>query len=228
MNGRKIKRAMYLGLCILFIMGAMSTGHAAISVGLGDTGENVRRIQRRLIQYDYMEGQADGIYGEATRRAVIKFQKKYGLNPDGKVGPLTAAKLGVSLSAAVTASAATSGGYSGSDITLLSRLVHAEARGEPYKGQVAVAAVVLNRVRSAQFPNTVAGVIYQKNAFSCVADGQINLNPNPESRRAAQDALAGWDPSGGSLYYYNPKEAADSWIFSRTTVTVIGNHRFAV
>ena len=113
-------------------------------------------------------------------------------------------------------------------MNLLARLVYAEARGEPYKGQVAVAAVVLNRVRSSQFPNTIAGVIYQKNAFTCVNDGQINLTPNAESRRAAQDALNGWDPSGGCLYYYNPKTASDKWIFGRTTVTVIGNHRFAV
>ena len=124
--------------------------------------------------------------------------------------------------------ASSSSGYSSSDVTLLAKLIYAEARGEPYKGQVAVAAVVLNRVRSSQFPNTIAGVIYQRNAFSCVNDGQINLTPNAESKRAAQDALGGWDPSGGSLYYYTPSTASDSWIFSRTTVTVIGNHRFAV
>ncbi len=216
-------------LCAVFIMAIMPVARAAVSVGPGDTGENVKKIQRRLIQYDYMDGTADGIYGEKTRQAVIKFQRKYGLTADGIVGPATAAKLGVSLSGSVAASSTTSsGGYSSSDVTLLARLVYAEARGEPYKGQVAVAAVVLNRVRSSEFPNTIAGVIYQKNAFSCVNDGQINLTPNAESKRAAQDALGGWDPSGGSLYYYNPNTASDSWIFSRTTVTVIGNHRFAV
>lgn len=216
-------------LCAVFIMAIMPVARAAVSVGPGDTGENVKKIQRRLIQYDYMDGTADGIYGEKTRQAVIKFQRKYGLTADGIVGPATAAKLGVSLSGSVAASStSSSGGYSSSDVTLLARLVYAEARGEPYKGQVAVAAVVLNRVRSSEFPNTIAGVIYQKNAFSCVTDGQINLTPNAESKRAAQDALGGWDPSGGSLYYYNPNTASDSWIFSRTTVTVIGNHRFAV
>ncbi len=216
-------------LCVMFVLAIMPVARAAVTVGPGDTGENVKKIQRRLIQYDYMDGTADGVYGEKTRQAVIKFQKKYGLTADGVVGPATAAKLGVSLSGSVTASStSSSGGYSSSDVTLLARLVYAEARGEPYKGQVAVAAVVLNRVRSSEFPNTIAGVIYQKNAFSCVSDGQINLTPNAESKRAAQDALGGWDPSGGSLYYYNPNTASDSWIFSRTTVTVIGNHRFAV
>lgn len=216
-------------LCVMFVLAIMPVARAAVTVGPGDTGENVKKIQRRLIQYDYMDGTADGVYGEKTRQAVIKFQKKYGLTADGVVGPATAAKLGVSLSGSVTASStSSSGGYSSSDVTLLARLVYAEARSEPYKGQVAVAAVVLNRVRSSEFPNTIAGVIYQKNAFSCVSDGQINLTPNAESKRAAQDALGGWDPSGGSLYYYNPNTASDSWIFSRTTVTVIGNHRFAV
>ena len=216
-------------LCVMFVLAIMPVARAAVTVGPGDTGENVKKIQRRLIQYDYMDGTADGVYGEKTRQAVIKFQKKYGLTADGVVGPATAAKLGVSLSGSVTASSIScSGGYSSSDVTLLARLVYAEARGEPYMGQVAVAAVVLNRVRSSEFPNTIAGVIYQKNAFSCVSDGQINLTPNAESKRAAQDALGGWDPSGGSLYYYNPNTASDSWIFSRTTVTVIGNHRFAV
>lgn len=216
-------------LCVMFVLAIMPVARAAVTVGPGDTGENVKKIQRRLMQYDYMDGTADGVYGEKTRQAVIKFQKKYGLTADGVVGPATAAKLGVSLSGSVTASStSSSGGYSSSDVTLLARLVYAEARGEPYKGQVAVAAVVLNRVRSSEFPNTIAGVIYQKNAFSCVSDGQINLTPNAESKRAAQDALGGWDPSGGSLYYYNPNTASDSWIFSRTTVTVIGNHCFAV
>lgn len=226
----RFKRAMCLVLCAVFMLAMVPVGYAAVSVGPGDRGENVKKIQRRLIQYDYMEGSADGVYGEKTRQAVIKFQRKYGLNADGVVGPATAAKLGVSLSggAVKASSTASSGGHSSSDVNLLARLVYAEARGEPYKGQVAVAAVVLNRVRSSQFPNTIAGVIYQKNAFTCVNDGQINLTPNAESRRAAQDALNGWDPSGGCLYYYNPKTASDKWIFGRTTVTVIGNHRFAV
>ena len=179
-------------LCVMFVLAIMPVARAAVTVGLGDTGENVKKIQRRLIQYDYMYGTADGVYGEKTRQAVIKFQKKYGLTADGVVGPATAAKLGVSLSGSVTASStSSSGGYSSSDVTLLARLVYAEARGEPYKGQVAVAAVVLNRVRSSEFPNTIAGVIYQKNAFSCVSDGQINLTPNAESKRAAQDAHYG-------------------------------------
>lgn len=214
-------------LCVMFVLAIMPVARAAVTVGPGDTGENVKKIQRRLIQYDYMDGTADGVYGEKTRQAVIKFQKKYGLTADGVVGPATAAKLGVSLSGSVTASStSSSGGYSSSDVTLLARLVYAEARGEPYKGQVAVAAVVLNRVESSSFPNTISGVIYQRNAFTCVNNGSINNTPDNTAIRAALDALNGWDPTGGCLYYYNPKTATDDWIRSRTVQTVIGNHSF--
>ena len=111
---------------------------------------------------------------------------------------------------------------------LLAKLIHAEARGEPYQGQVAVGAVVLNRVKSSSFPNTISGVIYQKYAFTCVSDGQINLAPDASSKKAASDAMNGWDPSGGAIYYYNPKIATSSWIFSRKTTVTIGDHVFAV
>ncbi len=196
---------------------------------VGSSGSDVKKVQQRLIRYGYLSGTADGKYGEKTRDAVIWFQKKNGLTADGRVGNKTAAALGVTLSGKSSSVAASSSGrYVSSDHRLLSRLVYAEARGETYKGQVAVAAVVLNRVSSSSFPNTVSGVIYQSGAFSCVSNGSINATPDASCIRAALDALNGWDPTGGCLYYYNAKTARDSWIFSRTVQTVIGNHSFAI
>ena len=200
---------------------------------VGSKGDDVTKVQKRLIQFGYLSGTADGKYGEKTRDAVIFFQKRNGLAVDGRVGPRTAAALGVTLSgsgssSASAAASASSTGYVSSDHRLLAKLVHAEARGEPYKGQVAVAAVVLNRVSSASFPNTVSGVIYQSGAFSCVDNGSINNTPDSSCIRAALDALNGWDPTGGCLYYYNARTAKDKWIFSRTVQTVIGNHSFAI
>ena len=171
-----------------------------------------------------MTGSADGKYGEKTRDAVIWFQKKNSLKADGVVGSATAAALGLSLNGgSVSAAAATE-----SEAYLLARLVHGEARGESYTGKVAVAAVVLNRVRSAAFPNTISGVIFQSGAFDCVADGQLWLTPDQDSIRAASDALAGWDPTSGCVYYYNPATATSSWIWSREVRLTIGAHAFAV
>lgn len=198
---------------------------AAVTLSLGDRGENVIKVQKRLIQYDYLDGEADGIFGEDTLAAVRLFQKRNGLSVDGKVGAATAAALGVTLSSATAASATA---YLSADHRLLAKLVYAEARGESYKGQVAVAAVVLNRVSSADFPGTISGVIYQSNAFTCVNNGSINNTPDSSCIRAAREALNGWDPTGGCLYYYNPSKTNDTWIRTRTVVTVIGNHHFAV
>lgn len=202
---------------------------AATVLEVGSRGDDVTKVQKRLIQYGYMDGTADGRYGEATRDAVKYFQRKNGLTVDGKVGAETAAALGVTLSGtSSSATAAASSSIISADHRLLAKLVYAEARGEPYKGQVAVAAVVLNRVRSASFPNTISGVIYQQNAFTCVNNGSISNTPDSSCIRAALDALNGWDPTGGCLYYYNPKTATDDWIRTRTIQTVIGNHSFAV
>ena len=195
----------------------------AAEVAWGSKGDQVRLVQQKLIQYGYLKGTADGIFGKDTYDAVVWFQRKNGLTVDGVVGKNTAAALGVSLKGSVSAAA-----YNESETYLLGRLVHGEARGEPYVGKVAVAAVVLNRVRSSSFPNTIAGVIYQTGAFDAVADRQINLTPNEQSRRAARDALNGWDPTSGCLYYYNPSTATSKWIWTREVRLSIGDHSFAV
>jgi len=187
----------------------------------GSRGDEVRQIQTKLKRWGYYYGNVDGIYGSQTLAAVKWFQQKNGLTVDGIAGPKTLAAMGI------MSSSNTSGGTaSNSDLNLLARLVYAEARGEPYTGQVAVASVVLNRVKSSSFPNTVAGVIYQSGAFSVVNDGQINLTPNQTAYNAARDALNGWDPTYGAIYYFNPNTATNSWIWSRPVTVVIGNHRF--
>ena len=210
---------------------AATAGSAAATGSLkpGSRGAKVSEVQQKLRDWGYYKGAVDGIYGKQTMYAVQDFQTKHGLSPDGIVGPATAAKLGVSLTG--TGGAATSGGGASAstgstNVHLLARLVYAEARGEPYTGQVAVASVVLNRMDSALFPNSIAGVIYQPGAFSVVADGQINLAPDATAVRAARDALNGWDPSNGSLYYYNPARTTNSFMLSKPVLLVIGEHRF--
>ena len=202
------------------------TAEAAETVVLksGSTGAQVRTLQTKLKNWGYYRGTIDGIYGSETKAAVIKFQKKNGLTADGIVGAKTAAALGMKLSA----SSSTNSGYASSDVYLLAKLVYGEARGEPYTGQVAVAAVVLTRVKSNKFPNTIAGVIYQSGAFTAVSDGQINLEPNSTAYSAARDAMNGWDPTSGCLYYYNPATATSKWIWSRQVRLSIGRHNFCV
>ena len=228
-----MKKLISLMLALSIALACAVNARAANVLEVGSRGNDVVKVQKRLIQYDYLDGEADGRYGESTRNAVRLFQKRNGLTVDGKVGPATAAALGVTLSgggsgSASRAASSSSAGYVSSDHRLLAKCVYAEARGEPYKGQVAVAAVVLNRVASSSFPNTVSGVIYQSGAFSCVDNGSINNTPDSSCIRAALDALNGWDPTGGCLYYYNPKATNDQWIRTRTVKTVIGNHQFAV
>ena len=224
------KKILSIILALLIVCCCAIPARGATVLEVGSRGSDVIKVQNRLIQWGYLSGTADGRYGEATRNAVIRFQRNNGLTADGRVGASTAAAMGVTLSgsssAATTASSSTS--YVSSDHRLLAKLVYAEARGESYKGQVAVAAVVLNRVASSSFPNTVSGVIYQSGAFSCVSNGSINNTPDSSCIRAALDALNGWDPTGGCLYYYNAKTAQDKWIFSRTVQTGIGNHSFAI
>ena len=194
----------------------------------GSRGETVKTIQQKLKRWGYYNGAVDGIYGSQTKSAVIYFQRKNGLTPDGIVGAKTLAALGMSASSLNSSQSGGVGGYSSADVNLLARLIYGEARGESYTGQVAVAAVVLNRVKSASFPNTISAVIYQPYAFSVVNDGQINLTPNQTAINAAKDAINGWDPTGGALYYYNPAKATSSWIYTREVTVTIGNHVFAI
>ncbi|MGN0173687.1 MAG: spore cortex-lytic enzyme [Acutalibacteraceae bacterium] len=183
----------------------------------GSRGEEVREIQRRLKKWDYYSGSIDGIYGSETKAAVIKFQKKNGLTADGIAGKNTLAKMGIY---------GKSNSSSNSDLNLLAKVISAEARGESYRGQVAVGAVILNRVSHSSFPDSISGVVYQSGAFSCMYDGQINTATTDSAYKAAQDALNGWDPSGGAIYYYNPKTAKSSWIRNRPVILTIGNHVF--
>ena len=197
----------------------------------GSKGGEVKEVQRRLKQWGYYKGEPDGIFGAGTKAAVIAFQKKNGLTADGIVGAATFRALGMNDSYNVLMNQTQNSKpseFTSSDLYLLAKTIYAEGRGEPYTGQVAIGAVILNRVRSPEFPNTISGVVYQKHAFTAVSDGQINLTPNEKAMRAAQDAVDGWDPTGGALYYYNPAIATSSWIFTRETITVIGKHVFAI
>ena len=187
----------------------------------GSRSDEVTMIQTKLKRWGYYNGEIDGIYGTKTLNAVKWFQSKNGLAVDGIAGPKTLAAMGIFNSNSSSNNTNNSG-----DTNLLAKLVYAESRGEPYEGQVAVASVVLNRVKSSSFPNTIAGVIYQEGAFSVVSDGQINLAPNDTAKKAAQDAINGWDPSYGAIYYFNPSTATNKWIWSRPLTVVIGKHRF--
>ncbi|MGN0788267.1 MAG: spore cortex-lytic enzyme [Candidatus Onthoplasma sp.] len=200
------------------------TTSAVVDKGIVDAVvADTTEVQTRLKKWGYYTGAIDGINGPKTIAAVKAFQKKYGLTADGIVGPLTAAKMGINLS-----TSSSSSNYNSNDRYLLAKVIYAEARGESYTGQVAIGAVVLNRVKDSRFPNTIAGVIYQPWAFTAVNDGQINLEPNQTAYQAADDALNGWDPTYGCVYYYNPATATSKWIWSTTKVTQIGKHVFAV
>lgn len=196
---------------------------AALSY-FGSTGQEVINIQSRLSDWGYYTGSVDGDYGYLTYQAVRSFQSKNGLSVDGIAGPETLAALGLPTGAAATGG--TSYSQNG-DANLLAHLIYGEARGEPYTGQVAVASVILNRTRDSRFPKTIAGVIYQPGAFDAVSDGQIDLDPDSNAYSAARDALNGWDPTYGCVYYWNPATATSSWIWSRQIVTQIGRHVFA-
>ena len=225
---KKRVRSLAAIFCAAALVFACS-GEASAAVYWGSRGAQVRQVQQKLKQWGYYDGAIDGVYGQETYDAVVYFQKKNGLTADGVAGEKTLNALGIATRAvsAVAASPSGSSSYAG-DVELLARLIHGEARGEPYVGMVAVGAVVLNRVRSSSFPNTIAGVIYQQGAFDAVKDGQINLTPSEQSRRAARDALNGWDPTAGCLYYYNPATATSSWIWTREVRLNIGDHSFAV
>jgi len=190
----------------------------------GSSGQEVINIQTRLYNWGYYNGVVDGLYGYETYSAVRSFQAKNGLTVDGVAGPETLAALGLPTGTSNVANQTSAS--NSNDINLLAHLIYGEARGEPYAGQVAVGAVILNRTRDGRFPRSIAGVIYQPGAFTAVDDGQINLSPDGNAYNAASDAINGWDPSGGAIYYFNPATATSAWIWSRPIVAVIGRHYF--
>lgn len=206
------------------LLAALIPPAEAVTYKKGSSGAVVSQIQTKLKNWGYYDGDVDGVYGSATERAVRAFQRKNGLTADGKAGAQTLEALG--LPADSGGNSGDSGGMTGAQVDLLARLISAEARGEPYSGQVAVGAVVLNRIRHPSFPNTLSGVIYQSGAFTCITDGQFNEPVAESAYRAARDALNGVDPSGGAIYYFNPSTATSAWIWSRPLITVIGKHRF--
>ena len=216
------KKKLCLVLAVLFAVNilliCLAQSAEAVTYQQGSSGSAVKQIQTKLKNWGYYSGSVDGIYGSVTVKAVKLFQQRNGLTADGKAGPQTLKVMGIS-----GGSAADSGA---GDVNLLARLISAEARGEPYSGQVAVGAVVLNRMKHPSFPNTMSGVIYQPGAFSCMADGQFNQPVADSCYQAARDALNGWDPSGGAIYYFNPATATSKWIWSRPLIVSIGKHRF--
>ena len=222
---QKHRKQLLLALALIFALNiliiTLAQSAQAATYRQGSSGEAVRTIQQKLVRWGYFDGPVDGIYGSKTAAAVKDFQRKNGLAADGVVGSATLAALGMQDSAPSGGSAAQSG-----SVDLLARVISAEARGEPYNGQVAVGAVVLNRMEHPSFPNTMSGVIFQKGAFSCIDDGQFNEPVEESCYQAAQDALNGADPSGGALYYFNPETATSTWIWSRPLIVVIGKHRF--
>ena len=211
---RGIVLLLMINLAVLAVFQALP---AAAAYKKGSAGSVVTQIQQKLSQWGYYSGTVDGVYGSQTEKAVRQFQRKNGLTVDGVAGKQTLAAMGISDTASTGQS---------NDAALLARLISAEARGEPYTGQVAVGAVVLNRVKHPSFPNSISGVIYQRGAFSCLDDGQFDQPVADSAYKAAQDALGGWDPSGGAIYYFNPTTATSAWIWSRPLLTTIGKHRF--
>lgn len=205
---------------------------SAVFSNLGSRGEEVRQIQTKLQSLGYLQGNIDGIYGNKTKEAVAAFQKDKGLKADGIAGQQTLAALGIGQSSGETGSSGSgtstggNGNFTQSEVDLLARIISAEARGETYQGQVAVGAVIMNRIEHPSFPNTLSGVIYQPGAFSCLSDGGVNHTVADSAYRAAKDAINGADPTGGAIYYYNPAKSTNKWIFSRPVLTVIGQHRF--
>lgn len=225
-RSKRLCLALAVLLSVSMVLVALVPAVEAASYKKDSSGAVVTQIQTKLKSWGYYTGTVDGIYGSGTERAVRAFQQKNGLTVDGKAGDQTLAAMGLSAGGGNSSNSGGSGGASSSQVDLLARLISAEARGEPYSGQVAVGAVVLNRIKHPSFPNTLPGVIYQSGAFTCITDGQFNQPVAESAYRAARDALNGVDPSGGAIYYFNPSTATSSWIWSRPLITVIGKHRF--
>ncbi len=217
-NSRRLALLCVVLPAMLLLAACLTQLGMAVTYQRGSSGSVVTQIQTRLKEWGYYDGAVDGVYGSATEAAVTRFQSANGLTADGKAGPATLEAIGVSGGSAADADSG--------DVALLARLISAEARGEPYTGQVAVGAVVLNRMKHPSFPNTMSGVIYQSGAFTCVSDGQFDEPVEYGCYQAARDALNGWDPSGGAIYYFNPSTATSAWIWSRPAIITIGKHRF--
>lgn len=220
-------RVFCLLLCVLFLSAMFYFVSYVPPVNttlsqMGSRGNEVRQIQQKLKDWGYYKGSVDGIYGSETKNAVLQFQQKNGLSTDGIAGPATLRAIGI----ATSQGGGSNGAYSQSDINLLANIISAEARGEPFEGQVAVGAVVLNRVEHPSFPDSIAGVVYQPGAFTAITDGQINEAIAESARKAAREALAGADPSGGAVYYYNPDKTSNKWIRTRPVIKRIGAHLF--
>ena len=229
---KRQKKRLCALLCTILLLNTLVLAFAqsalAVSYRQGDSGSAVTTIQTKLKRWGYFDGPVDGIYGSKTSKAVRSFQRKNGLTADGVAGPATLKALGMEQTSQNSGSSQTgsSGGNASGDVALLAKVLSAEARGEPYDGQVAVGAVILNRIAHPSFPNTLAGVVYEPGAFTCMVDGQIDQPIASSAYQAARDALNGADPSGGAIYYFNPVTATSAWIWSRPLLTVIGKHRF--
>lgn len=225
-RGKIILQAAVIFLLNIIIASSFTalTPSRAAAYGWGSSGETVRTIQTKLKQWGYYKGEIDGIYGTATTNAVRSFQSSNGLQVDGVAGTKTLAALGISSGSSQQVSGQSS---QSSNLYLLARIISAEARGEPYVGQVAVGAVIMNRIRHPSFPNTMSGVVYQNGAFTAIVDGQFDQPIASQAYNAARDAMNGWDPTGGAIYYYNPAKTTNKWIYSRPVITTIGEHVFA-
>ena len=229
LNHRIIVFGFVLGLTIIVaIVGFSKSSEVEALSKYGSRGSEVKQIQEKLKRWGYYKGSVDGIYGSQTLAAVKSFQKKNGLTVDGIAGDKTLKAMGIMNSSGNSSfsSSSSSSNSNSNNVNLIARAIYGEARGEPYVGQVAVGAVIMNRVKSSSFPNTISGVIYQSGAFDAVSDGQINMTPDSTAKKAAQDAINGWDPSYGAIYYFNPSTATNKWIWSRPMTVTIGKHRF--
>lgn len=215
-HSKRARRGLLLLLTAAMALSLLTATASAATYRQGDRGSGVTTIQTKLKNWGYYNGAVDGIFGSQTSEAVRYFQRKNGLTADGVVGSATQAALGMS----------SPENQQSGDVYLLAKVISAEARGEPYNGQVAVGAVILNRVEHPSFPNTIAGVVYEQGAFTCMVDGQIDQPIADSAFQAARDALNGADPTGGAIYYFNPDTATSAWIWSRPLITTIGRHRF--
>lgn len=217
-----------VALCVgtgVWSMAVSTSSLTAVVSKLGSSGTEVKKVQQKLKSLGYYNGSVDGVYGTGTKKAVTAFQKNCGITADGICGSKTLLYLGLGGS---SGGSSNNTGYTDADVELLAKVISAEARGESYEGQVAVGAVILNRVAHPDFPDSLSGVVYQKGAFSCVNDSNWYAPVAESSKRAARDALNGWDPSGGAVYYFNAAKTSDKFMHSRTVIKEIGNHKFCI